>query len=66
MPLFITLSQGLKAASSGLSLLLLGLEPEVRCFSKPISNLGGMSLNTFSNTAFELVNCNIDCLESRI
>ena len=52
--LHIALSQGLQAAPSGVSPLLMGLKPEDACFVKPIFNLGGMSLNTVATTAQEI------------
>ena len=52
--LHIALSQGLQAAPSGVSPLLMGLQAEDACFVKPIFNLGGMSLNTVSTKAQEI------------
>nr|CAA6819491.1 MAG: Unknown protein [uncultured Thiotrichaceae bacterium] len=49
--LHVALSQGLNAAPCGVNPLLSGLNADDPCFVKPITNLGGMSLNTFSTSA---------------
>ena len=49
--LHVALSQGLRAAPCGVNPLLSGMQANEPCFIKPITNLGGMSLNTFSATA---------------
>ncbi|MGB1256029.1 MAG: hypothetical protein ACPG51_09185, partial [Thiolinea sp.] len=54
--LHVALSQGLRAAPCGVNPLLCGLNADEHCFIKPITNLGGMSLNTFSSKAAELAN----------
>lgn len=58
--LHVALSQGLKAAPSGVNPLLLGLKPDTSCFVKPITNLGGMSLNTLATSAHAIANCSIN------
>lgn len=58
--LHVALSQGLKAAPSGVSPLLMGLQAEDKCFVKPIFNLGGMSLNTVSTTATTIAESTIN------
>ena len=58
--LHVALSQGLQAAPSGVSPLLLGLAPEQPCFVKPITNLGGMSLNSVATTAQALADSTIN------
>lgn len=52
--LHVALSQGLLAAPSGVDPVLMGLSSEQPCFVKPITNLGGMSLNSVSTTAQKL------------
>lgn len=62
--LHIALSQGLLAAPSGVSPLSMQLAPEHACFVKPITNLGGMSLNSFSTTAQAIADATIDAPEN--
>jgi len=62
--LHIALSQGLTAAPSGVSPLAMQLTPEQACFVKPISNLGGMSLNSFASTAQAIANASINLPEN--
>lgn len=58
--LHVALSQGLIAAPSGVSPILMGLLPEQACFVKPITNLGGMSLNSLATTARKLSEATIN------
>ncbi|WP_022951987.1 hypothetical protein [Leucothrix mucor] len=62
--LHVALSQGLIAAPSGVSPIAMGLEPEHACFVKPITNLGGMSLNSFATTAQALTDATINGTEN--
>lgn len=52
--LHVALVQGLRAAPCGVNPLLSGMAAEEGCFIKPITNLGGMSLNTYSATAADI------------
>ena len=58
--LHVALSQGLNAAPSGVSPLSMGMVKTDRCFVKPITNLGGMSLNSFATTAGEIASSSIN------
>ncbi|PWQ97280.1 hypothetical protein [Leucothrix arctica] len=62
--LHIALSQGLIAAPSGVSPLAMQLSPEQACFVKPITNLGGMSLNSFASTAQKIADASINSAEN--
>lgn len=62
--LHVALSQGLRAAPCGIDPLLLGVAPDANCFIKPITNLGGMSLNTRSLPAQALSTCSINKAEN--
>ena len=62
--LHVALSQGLKAAPCGVDPALLGLKPETRCFVKPITNLGGMSLNTIATSGDAIANSSINAHEN--
>lgn len=62
--LHVALSQGLLAAPSGVSPVLMGLAPQQACFVKPITNLGGMSLNSTASTAQALADATINGTEN--
>ena len=62
--LHVALSQGLVAAPSGVSPVDMGLTPEQACFVKPITNLGGMSLNSFATTAQAVENATINSADN--
>lgn len=62
--LHVALSQGLTAAPSGVSPVLMGLPPQQQCFVKPITNLGGMSLNSVAITAEKLAEASINQLQN--
>lgn len=54
--LHVALSQGLRAAPCGVNPVLSGMSADEQCFIKPITNLGGMSLNTYSAAAVDIAN----------
>ena len=58
--LHVALSQGLIAAPSGVNPVLMGMSPPQQCFVKPITNLGGMSLNSVATTAQKLADTSIN------
>ena len=62
--LHVALSQGLVAAPSGVNPIDMGLTPEQACFVKPITNLGGMSLNSFASTAKVVADASINSAEN--